>query len=133
MVIFTRKSYDHIAYSVPVDSHTITISQEAKFLGLTFDSRLSWKPHINNLISRCKKNVNIIKSLCSTWWGADPRCLLTVYRALIRSVIEYGSSVLPIKNFSVFEKIEIIQRARAKSNSQCLELLLAFATPLLII
>ena len=65
MLIFTRKSYDHLADSVSVDSHTITISQEAKFLGFTFDSCLSWKPHINNLISSCKKNVNIFESLCS--------------------------------------------------------------------
>jgi hypothetical protein len=42
---------------------TLSYSETAKFLGLTFDKSLSWKYHINNLITRCNKDINLIKSI----------------------------------------------------------------------
>ena len=43
--------------------------------------------------SKCLKALDIIKVLSSTKWGADTRVLLRLYRALIRSKLDYGSQV----------------------------------------
>ena len=45
-----------ITYRSPLHYSIIKISQEGKFLGTIFNSRITWKPRILKLISRCKKN-----------------------------------------------------------------------------
>ena len=44
------------------------------------------------------------------WWGAHPSSLITIFRATIRSSIEYGTMVIPIMQNPLFKKLEIIQR-----------------------
>ena len=68
----------------------IPIIGEAKFIGLIFQSKLSFIPHITSLKSRCTKLLVLIKVLSNTTWGTDRKVLLRLYRALIRSKINYG-------------------------------------------
>ena len=66
---------------------------KTKFLGLTFDSKLTFLPHIKMLKAKCLKALNILKVVSSTDWGADKTILLNLYRSLIRSKLDYGSIV----------------------------------------
>jgi ribonuclease HI len=63
------------------------------FLGLVLDKRLSWLPHIRALKARCVKALNILKTLSGSTWGADRTTLLRVYRAVVRSKLDYGAVV----------------------------------------
>ena len=56
---------------------------EAKFIGLIFDSKLSFIPQSTPLKSRCTKSLNLMKVLSNTTWVADRKVLLCLYRALI--------------------------------------------------
>jgi hypothetical protein len=59
------------------------------FLGLLFDSKLTFLPHIKMLQNKCIKALNISKFVSSTDWGADSTVLLNLYRSLIRSELDY--------------------------------------------
>ena len=71
----------------------IPVVQEYKYLGLIFDKKLSFIPHIKYLKAKCLKSLNILKVLSHTTWGADRTTLLQLYRSLIRSKLDYGSIV----------------------------------------
>ena len=71
----------------------IPVVQEYKYLGLIFDKKLSFIPHIKYLKAKCLKSLNILKVLSHTTWGADRTTLLKLYRSLIRSKLDYGSIV----------------------------------------
>ena len=71
----------------------IPVVQEYKYLGLIFDKKLSFIPHIKYLKAKCLKSLNILKVLSQTTWGADRTTLLQLYRSLIRSKLDYGSIV----------------------------------------
>ena len=58
---------------------------------MIFDKELSWANHIDYIVDKCKKRLNLMRSLTGSKWGANKHVLLTVYRALIRSVIDYGA------------------------------------------
>ena len=58
---------------------------------MIFDAKLTWEEHIKYIVTKCKKRLNLMRSLAGTSWGASKKCQLMIYRALIRSVIEYGS------------------------------------------
>lgn len=73
--------------------HKLKRTDQMKILGLTFDSKLTWKLHIINLKATCAQRLNVIKSISSTNWGADRDIILTTYRALIRSRLDYGAVI----------------------------------------
>src|SRR5436190_5870140 len=64
-----------------------------KFLGVIFDSRLTWVPHLKYLKAKCLKRLNMLRALSGTKWGADRSCMLRFYKAVIRSCLDYGCIV----------------------------------------
>ena len=71
----------------------IPVVQEHKFLGVIFDNKLSFIPHIKYLKARCLEALNLLKVVSRFDWGADSIVLLRLYRALVRSKLDYGSIV----------------------------------------
>ena len=76
-----------------LDNDPIQFVKEAKFLGLIWDTKLTFEPHIKYLKARCQKSLNILKVLSRTEWGADQTTLLKLYRSLVRSKLDYGCIV----------------------------------------
>lgn len=68
----------------------IPVISQVKFLGIIFDNKLSFIPHIQYLKNRCLKTLNLIKVVAHYEWGGDQQTLLNLYRALIRSKLDYG-------------------------------------------
>ncbi|PVD35295.1 hypothetical protein C0Q70_02255 [Pomacea canaliculata] len=66
---------------------------EVKFLGVIFDRKLSFLPHIKSLRLSCQKALDILRVVGHVSWGADRTVLLRLYRALIRSKLDYGSII----------------------------------------
>ena len=62
-------------------------------MGIIFDSKLKFISHMKSLKTRCLKALNIIKFVSSTKWGGDQKILLNLYRALVRSKLDYGSII----------------------------------------
>jgi len=112
---------------------TLSYSETAKFLGLTFDKSLSWKYHINNLITRCNKDINLIKSIKGQEWGTDKMALHRIYQAIILSKINYGSIIYNSASNHLLDKIQKIQNKALKiiigtpSNTPTLPLLIECA------
>ena len=71
----------------------IPVVEDFKFLGIIFDRKLSFIPHIKYLKAKCLKAMNLLKVLSHTNWGADRTVLLQLHRSLIRSKLDYGSIV----------------------------------------
>ena len=68
----------------------IPVVEDFKFLGVLFDRKPSFIPHIKYLKAKCVKALNLLKVLSHTDWGADCTVLLQLYRSLIRSKLDYG-------------------------------------------
>ena len=71
----------------------IPVVDDFKFLGLIFDRKLFFIPHIKYLKAKCLKALNLLKVLSHTDWAADRTVLPQLYRSLIRSKLDYGSIV----------------------------------------
>ena len=68
----------------------IPVVEESKFLGILFDRKLSFIPHIKYLKAKCLKALNLLKVLSHTSWGADRTTVLKLYPSLVRSKLDYG-------------------------------------------
>ena len=94
---------------IQIGDYIVKSSEFARFLGVTFDYKLTFSHHVAKVKQKCAKAINIIKFLCGTWWGAHPDTLLTLYKSYVRSIMEYGSFIyFPTRKAEV-QKIERIQ------------------------
>lgn len=91
-VIFTNKKQQANSMKpITINGKEIKTEQKVKFLGMIFDDRITWEEHVKYIASKCKKRLNLMRCLSGTKWGANKKCQLTIYRTLIRSILDYGS------------------------------------------
>jgi len=107
-ILFTKKR--NIKYpDLSINNNLIPFVSSYNFLGFIFDEHLTWKEHILNLVSRCLKRINLLRCLTGTNWGANKNILITVYKGLIRSLLDYGSTLFSNAAKYLLEKLDSIQ------------------------
>ena len=91
-----------------VDGTPIPVVEENKFLGVIFDRKLSFIPHIKQLKAKCQKALNLLRVVAHTDWGADRKVLLNLYRTIIRFKLDYGSIIYGSARKSYLEMLDPI-------------------------
>ena len=92
-VRFKRHRRQEVVPNLILNGVPLPYADEVKFLGLTFDTSLTWGAHITNLKLRVRKSLDILKVVSSFDWGADKQSLLRLYNSLCRSKLDYGCEI----------------------------------------
>jgi len=108
VVLFTHRR-DHIDGILRINGNPVKVDRKAKFLGIVFDSRLTWNDHVNYVVEKCKKRLNLLRAISGNSWGANKKTLLMIYRSLIRSVLDYGAIAFDSMSKHNKEKFDSIQ------------------------
>jgi len=82
--------------------------ENIKFLGLTWDTKLTWKSHINQLKFNCSKLLGLLRSVTTQEWGADQTSCLKLFRSLIRSKLDYGVQVYGSASATSLQSLDTI-------------------------
>ena len=77
-------------------------------LGVIFDTKLTFKNHIQYLKTSCQKALDIIRVVGHTDWGADRIVLLRLYSSLVRSKLDYGCIVYGSARRSILKQLDPI-------------------------
>jgi len=102
----------------------IELSEEAKFLGIIVDSKLTWTPHLDNLCQKLSSSLFAIRRVKEI---SDTNTAITAYRALFESHMRYGLTVWGgtssgnLKRVLVLQKKAIRQIAGLKLHESCRE------------
>ena len=75
----------------------LPVEEKVKFLGLFFDRKLNFIPHIKYMKDKCRKALQLLRVISSKDWGGDRTTLLRIHRSHISfkldsSCIVYGSA-----------------------------------------
>src|SRR5213082_1726121 len=90
---FCHKRKFHPDPQLTLNKIKIPVVTETKFLGVFFDNKLSYIPHLKYLRAKCQKSMNLLRIVAHKDWGGDTQSLLKLYRCLIRSKLDYGSII----------------------------------------
>jgi len=85
-----------------------------KYLGVTFDDNLSFVKHVDDIIYRAGKRLNVLKHLAGSPFGATQKTLLHYFKSCIRPILEYGSVALLIACPSSMKRLESFQNTALK-------------------
>ena len=92
------------------DQHLQTVKQ-AKYLGATISSDLSWNQHVDNTV---KKATNTLNFLRRNIRDCPPRVKEQCYKSLVRPTMEYASCVRDPNTNTNINKLEMVQRRAAR-------------------
>ena len=56
----------------------LPVEEQVKFLGLFFDKKLSFIPHIKYMKDKCRKALQLLRVISSKDWGGDRTTLLMI-------------------------------------------------------
>ena len=107
-VRFTRSRRIEPIPTLTMKGIIIPYEDQVKFLGMTFDKRLTWGPHIDNLKVKVKKSLNILKVVSSFDWGADRKTLIRLYDSLCRSKLDYGCQIYSSACKSKLKELDVV-------------------------
>lgn len=93
-----------------IDSTPVEVVECHKVLGVQIQNNLKWRNHVDVITKKAAKRLYILRILRHSA-GVPPRDLITIYIALIQSILEYACAVWhsSLPSF-LADKIEQIQR-----------------------
>lgn len=109
VVHFHRFRKPQPVLKIYMNSVQIKQNDSHKLLGIWFDDKLTFKKHVDLLYKNCIKRTNILKILSNRTWGSDENVLLTVYKSIIRSRLEYGCAVFSSAKPKILQKLQVLQ------------------------
>ena len=80
-----------------------------KFLGLIFDNKLSWKPHINAVYNKCSRLLPLFYKMTRLRAAPSIASLLIMYKTLVRNIIDYGLIIYSTAAKSNLAKLDRLQ------------------------
>lgn len=107
-MIFTRKRKLVQNPVLLLNATLINFVDKYKFLGVTFDKKLKWAHHIKEIKAKATKNLNIIKMLSHSRFGADRKTLLKIHKTMILPVLDYGNLVYATANKNILSTINTV-------------------------
>ena len=91
---------------------------ELEILGVTIDNKLTWKKHISNVSSRAGQKLGALRRVANK---LDVRGRATVYKAQVRSVMEYASLSWMSASATTLSLLDSIQRKALRIIGICEE------------
>lgn len=92
LVYFSRRRTLNLR-RIPFLGEVVDWSNEVKFLGITLDSKLLWRTHMQVTLKKATNAIMACRRLAGTNWGCTPKTLLTLYKMMVIPIVTYGSVV----------------------------------------
>ena len=88
---------------------TLKVFPQVKFLGITFDSQLTFKKHFEDILDHCNTRYHRLMLLANKKWRHSLSTLIQIYKQCVRPIFEYGSLSTITTSDYIISKIQRFQ------------------------
>ena len=89
IILFTHKRNPDLG-SLSMNGTKLELFKEARLLGVTLDSKLTWKPHITRITRKATTALMQCRQIVGKTWGIKPSMMKWIYSAMIRPIMSYA-------------------------------------------
>ena len=79
--------------NVKVEDNIISTVRYPRILGVTFDNLLHFAAHATVINAKMRRRNKVLKALAGTTWGMDKETIITTYKAIGRSLLNYAAPI----------------------------------------
>ena len=87
----------------------LKIYPQVKFLGITFDSKLTFEKHFEEILGRCNTRYHRVRLIVNKKWGPSPSTILQIYKQCVWPIFKYGSLSTITMSDMIISKIQWLQ------------------------
>ena len=87
----------------------LKIYPQVKFLGIIFDSNLTFQPHFEDILELCNSRYYRLRLLANKKWGPSPATLIQIYKQCVQPIFEYGSLSTITVSDNIISKLQWLQ------------------------
>ena len=110
VIIFSRSMLARKAeLNLKLYGETLKIYPQVKFLGIIFDSKLTFQPHFEDILECCNNRYYHLRLLANKKWGPSPTTLIQIYKQCVRPIFEYSSLSTITVSDHIISKIQRLQ------------------------
>ena len=113
-IIFTHK-YKVNPLPLSINGQPIDYVSQIKFLGVIFDKRLTWRPHIQHISDKCQPDLRLLRVVSHNKWGADFGSLRSLYTSIVLPKITYVDFIRTSSALTTTKILARIQYAAART------------------
>ena len=92
-------------------NHLFSYYPHIKFLGITFDNRMTFTEHFQEILEKCNHKFHCLRILVNKKCGPGPTTILQIYKQCVRPIFEYGIVCTITVSESVINKIQRVQNS----------------------
>lgn len=78
-------------------------------LGIIFDEKLNFSAQVKRIKNKCSSRLNLIRILSHKSWQLNKSTLLTIYQAMVGSVLDYSAFILPRLSENLRTTLQAVQ------------------------
>ena len=110
VIIFSRSLLARKAeLNLTLYGKPLKIYPQVKFLGIIFDSKLTFQKHFEDILEHCNNRYYRLRLLANKKWVPSPATIIQIYKQCVRPIFEYGSlSIITVLN-NIISKIQRLQ------------------------
>ena len=106
--------------TITLNNIPVPHSPTTKILGVTYDTGLSFKDHIQDIKRRCGPRLNALRALTGTDFGQHKETNILLYKQYIRSVMSYASPAWsPTTSNTHHNTLQTIQNKALRISTGC--------------
>ena len=114
----TRKKYEGKKL-IKMDRQQIPFSDTVKYLGVTLDNKLTWKPHLEDKTTACKKLMVMLNSNLRGMHAPKPKLSKWAYTGVVRPKLLYACMTWgnSINTIQLLKKLKALDRLATRSTT----------------
>ena len=105
-MLFTNKN-ENTTLTIRANNTVLEQKSECKFLGIIVDNEISWKPHINHILSKVNKTTALLRFLKYIF---PKHILKTLYMTLIYPYFNYCNVIWGAADSTAIEPLVLLQK-----------------------
>ena len=128
IVLFTHKRNPHLG-SLSMNDSKLELSKEARLLGVTLNSKLTWKPHITRITHKETTALLQCRLIVGKTWRIKPSLLKRICTGMIRRIMYYAC----VSWASGLNKMYLVMKLTKMQRLACLMISSDFLGTLLVV